>query len=251
MSQPSQWSSTIPWPWVVILVALAVVVVFAIRALVPGAAQAVAGQVPDSLVQAIGAQTLLALDTQMTQPSALAEERQQAIREQFARLRLPGSPAARYDIVFRKSEALGANALALPSGTVVVTDGLVQLAKDDRELLGVLAHEAGHVEQRHGVRLIVQSSLMGMVIAWALGDISTVAAGAPAALLEAKYSRDLEREADAFAVEAMRANGIDTTHLAAILRRMEEQAGGSGPGYLSTHPATDERLEALTRGRPQ
>ena len=89
-------------------------------------------------------------------------------------------------------------------------------------------------------------------MAWVFGDISAVAAAAPAALLEAKYSRDLEREADAFAADTLQTNGIETAHLAAILLRMEEQAGSSGGlGYLSTHPATSERLEALTTGSAQ
>ena len=63
----------------------------------------------------------------------------------FKKLAFPEATRQPYTLVFRKSDAIGANAMALPSGTIVVTDGLVTLAEDDREILGVLAHEAGHV----------------------------------------------------------------------------------------------------------
>jgi Zn-dependent protease with chaperone function len=158
-------------------------------------------------------------------------------------------------IEFRRSEALGANALALPSGVVVVTDGLVALAKDTDDVVAVLAHEVGHLEGRHSMRAIVQSALVSGLIMLVVGDVSALAAAAPAALLNARYSRDLEREADAYASDALRAIGVRPTRLADMLERMEAEhskAGREGPtdafSYLSTHPTTEERLTALRRG---
>ena len=144
---------------------------------------------------------------------------------------------------------IGANALALPSGTIIVTDDLVTLARDDREIFGVLAHEAGHVDHRHGLRNILQNSIVGLVVAWFIGDVSSIAAAAPTALLEASYSRELEREADMYAVEVLRTNGIPVRHFAEILRRLDVDSGGSEISrafdYLSSHPATSERLQQL------
>jgi predicted Zn-dependent protease len=152
--------------------------------------------------------------------------------------------------VFRNSEAIGANAMALQASTIIVTDGLVQLAQDDREILGVLAHEAGHIDRRHNLRGLIQNSLISMLLALVVGDVSAIAATASSSLLEASYSRDLEREADAYAIEILRANRIPLKHLADMLRRLETSAGIVGTSsalrYLSTHPATDERIRQLS-----
>ena len=96
---------------------------------------------------------------------------------------------------------------------------------------------------------MLQNSIVGLVVAWFIGDVSTIAAAAPAALLQANYSRELEREADAYAMQVLRANDIPVRHLADILRRLDAESGlsdASGAlGYLSSHPATSERLQQL------
>jgi Zn-dependent protease with chaperone function len=242
----TQWGDGIPrWLAIVPLVFLALLAAAYVYG-IPFLARAVAARMPASVTEALSSQTLAALDRDVFQPTAMSRERQQAIDTSFRGLEMPAGSAATYRLEFRKSDAVGANAMALPSGTIVVTDGLVTLARDDREILGVLAHEAGHVDHRHGMRGILQNSLMGLLVAWLVGDVSSIAASAPAALLEASYSRDLEREADAFAVQVLRANGIPLRYFAGMLRRLEEAGGASGMSsalrYLSTHPATAERI---------
>jgi Zn-dependent protease with chaperone function len=141
--------------------------------------------------------------------------------------------------------------MALPSGTIVVTDGLLDLSGVDDEIVAVLAHEAGHVRHRHGLRLLWQSSFIGVGLTWLLGDVSMLAAGASSALLQAKYSRDLEREADAYAADVLDRNDIPRAHFTRILQRLQESAEaklGRNPGvfdYLSSHPLTSERIEAI------
>jgi Zn-dependent protease with chaperone function len=202
-----------------------------------------------AVAESLSTSTLAALDRDMFQPSAMPSARQQDIQSKFRSLKMPAGSTSTYRLEFRKSDEIGANAMALPSGIIVVTDGLVALAEDDREILGVLAHEAGHVEHKHGLRGILQNSLIGMVVAWVVGDVSSIAAAAPAALLEASYSRDLEREADAFAIDVLALNDVQLRYLAAMLRRLESASSASGMSsalrYLSTHPATDERIAQL------
>ena len=216
---------------------------------IPMFARLVANRVPVSIVARVDSETLAALDRQVFAPSALPRERQDAIANAFRALKKPHGDSAPYTLVFRKSDAIGANAMALLGGTIVVTDGLVTLARDDREILGVLAHEAGHVAGRHGLRGLVQDSLVSMLLALVIGDVSAIAASATSSVLEASYSRDLEREADAYAIETLKANGIPLKFLADMLRRLDSAAGTSGmPSalrYLSTHPATDERIRQL------
>jgi Zn-dependent protease with chaperone function len=246
-SPVSQWEGSLAWI-VSGAVAFAAVLVLAYWYGIPLAARFVADRLPASVVGRLSSETLSLLDRRILAPTAVPSERRDAIAGAFRLLALPAGADADYTLVFRKSEVLGANAFALPSGTIVVTDGLVMLTRDDRELLGVLAHEAGHVAGRHGLRNVLQNSIVGLAAAWFIGDVSTMLAAAPAALVEASYSRDLEREADAYAIEVMRANAIPLHLLADVLRRLEESHGGmtaGALGYLSSHPATPERLQRL------
>jgi Zn-dependent protease with chaperone function len=234
---------------VIVAAVVAILILIAVyRFGVPLVAGLVAAQVPASVTERLSSLTLQVLDTQVFAPSELPRPHQERIESAFRRLELPdGVPRDRYRIIFRKSDQLGANAVALPSGTIVVTDGLVRLSADDREIMGVLAHEAGHVDRRHGLRQVLQNSLMGFLLAWFIGDLSTLAAAAPAALIEADYSRELEREADTFAVDVLRTNGILVRHFGDILRRLEQESGSTPAAlqYLSSHPATSERLKRL------
>ncbi|MGB7217709.1 MAG: M48 family metallopeptidase [Vicinamibacterales bacterium] len=247
----SQWDSRPPWWMTAAGVGLVLALVAAYRYGTPLAAGFVADHVPPAIVETLSEGTLQALDSQVLGPSTLPASRQSELVAAFDRIRLPGRAAGQvYRIVFRGSAELGANAMALPSGTIVVTDGLVTLAGDDREILAVLAHEAGHVDHRHGLRSIVQGSIVSLLFAWVAGDSRSLVAKAPAALLQAKYSRDLEREADDYAADALRANNISVRYLASFLERLDA-ASATSPGagaalpYLSTHPATKERLDRL------
>jgi Zn-dependent protease with chaperone function len=247
---PSQWEGIPGWlpvAAVAIVVALVLVYMFGI----PMLADALAHRLPAGLTTHLGDQALAALDQQVFAPSAIPRDRQHAIDAAFGRLRMPPGTIGTYGLEFRKSDPIGANAMALPSGTIVVTDDLITLAHEDSEILGVLAHEAGHVEHRHGLRGMLQNSLLSLALAWIVGDMSSIAAAAPAALLEANYSRDLEREADAFAIRVLDANDIPRAHLVDMLRRLETSAKASGIAgglkYLSTHPATAERIQWIEK----
>ncbi len=135
---------------------------------------------------------------------------------------------------------------------IYVTDALVELAPDDDAVLGVLAHELGHIEQRHLMRRLFASAAVGAAAAVLFGDVSTVLAALPAILIDLDYSRAMEREADLYAVELLRANGISTGSLATLFERMQQAHDKRGPqsdwpAYLSTHPPTPERIELFRK----
>lgn len=90
-------------------------------------------------------------------PSRLPTARQAEISRRFEALQAPDDGVPAYEIVFRANRRLPANAFALPSGTLILTDDLVKLAKTDNHLMAVLAHELGHVQARHGLRLVIQA----------------------------------------------------------------------------------------------
>lgn len=251
----TRWEGSMRWVAVATVLFVATLVA-AYRYAVPALAAVAADQVPAPVVDLIGRQVLLALDTQVFEPTAVLPDQQTRLGYRFSHLSFPTvADSADYTIVFRKSDVLGPNAIALPSGTIVVTDALVELAKTDEEIIAVLAHEAGHVVRRHGLRQLFQNSIIALAVTWLIGDVSAIVAAAPTALLQAKYSRDLEREADSYALEALRLNRIPTEHFAAILERLEGSAGDAGGitagalDYLSSHPVTSERIERVRQSR--
>ena len=250
----ARWQSSLVWVGMSAVLFVAGLIA-AYQYAVPAVAVIAAERVPASFVDFISREVLSALDNQMFEPTSGSSDRQAHITARFDRLRLPsGTSSGAYRVIFRKSEALGPNAMALPSGTIVVTDELVALAKADEEIIAVLAHEAGHVVRRHGLRQLFQNSVVALAITWLIGDVSVLAAAAPTALLQANYSRDLEREADTYAIDVLRLNDISPEHFALVLERLDQSAGdaadASGPlAYLSSHPVTSERIAQVRQSR--
>lgn len=221
----------------------------------PWAARKIAFMLPAGITRTLGDQTLAALDRTMLTPTVLTHERQIALQAEFARFLAAAGDTTPYRVEFRGMKGASANAFALPSGVIVITDELVKLAEDDREIVAVLAHECGHILHRHTLRSVLQNSAVFVVLALVTGDVSSATAfgGAlPTYLLQSRFSREFEREADAIAVEKLRKAGIEPTYLATMLRRLSKTNGEADStvlGYLSTHPPTPERIEAIGRKR--
>ena len=221
-----------------------------------GAADEIARRIPREAETLLGESTLQGMDRFLLQPSALPAARQQALRAKFAALMARAGSPTPYRLEFRASKPLGANAFALPAGVIVVLDDLVRLARHDEEVLGVLAHEVGHVYHRHTMRRLLEGSATALVIAGLTGDIASttsLAAAAPTLLVQTKYSRDNEREADAYAVELMRRSEIDPRYLATMLGRLEgtRRFRAGLPDFLASHPAAcGARSAAAADHRP-
>ena len=242
-----KWQGSAAWV-ALSLLALVALAWAGYRFAIPAAAEAIAATLPHDATARIGAETWKALDGQVFTPSRLPARRQAALIDRFEAM--PEATAVPHQIVFRDGKKIGANAFALPSGIIVVTDQLVSLAHRDEEIMGVLAHELGHVARRHAIRLVLESTIVGLVVTWYVGDVSGLMASAPAALLQASYSRALEQEADDFAATLLKANGQSPSALADMLDSLEKRhatKGGDGvvPEFLSSHPATDERKRRL------
>lgn len=227
-----------------------VAIVLGLRFGVPWLAREVAERMPVPMEQAIGAQAASVIEKMYLSPSALPVSRRGALRDAFERM-VAGEPRAdRMRLEFAGSKLLGANAFALPDGRIYVTDELVALARDDREVLAVLAHEAGHHVHRHGVRQAIEQSSVFLLAGLLFGDISgsSIAVAIPATLVSNGFSRGHEREADAYAFDLLRRTGRSPADFAAIMRRLAREHGEPGDGgvvgYLSTHPPSPERIRA-------
>ena len=215
---------------------------------IPRVAKSIAYQIPIEYEAQMGKESLRLIDRAFCEPSKLNQQRQSELRDKMrSMLANPDD----YQVEFRYCEIIGANALALPSGIIIFTDDMVKLARHDHELLGVFAHEVAHVDYRHTLRHILQDSIAGLLIVMLTGDVgsaSSMAAAIPTVLLQTKFSRDFEREADMQAAGLMVRLNLEPVHLANILKRLEKEYGSDDEdaGFLSTHPLTKERVKYLT-----
>jgi predicted Zn-dependent protease len=225
----------------------AVVLAFGYVVGLPTASEVIAKALPEKIERAIGGETLNMLDERFLAPSKLSEERRNEITARFNELAAPKEGAPTYTIIFRKRK-IGPNAFALPWGQIVLTDEIVELVGNDDTVIGVLAHELGHLHERHLIRRIIQSPAIAVVAMTLTGDVSSIVAGLPALMLDLKYSRDAEHEADDYAIAMLKANGIDPSNLALLFEKIGEYSR-SGPSYFSTHPAPSNRIARILDAR--
>jgi predicted Zn-dependent protease len=219
----------------------------------PWGSQAVLSVTPLSVDRAAGDIALRAIDEQWMRPSELSVAKQEALRKAFDQLvqQSLGAQAPFHELLFRKSK-IGPNAFALPGGSMVMTDEMVELVDNDEAvLLGVLAHELGHVQHRHGMRMLIQGSAVGLIAGLIWGDASSLLATVPIVLGQASYSRDAERQADQFAADVLVAAGRTPSVMVRLFERLEEnrkkEQGGDNPWSavgiaFSSHPADEERI---------
>lgn len=226
--------------------------------LMPMLASAAVPLVPASVKQQMGEQTYYSLKQTALEATELTAADQAMVRYHWQMaLQDLQLQQQNYQLHLHKSEFFGANAFALPDGTVVMTDELVALLKHNPDaIMAVLLHEIGHVEAQHSVRLVAQSLGATLVIGIVFGNPEGVAdllLGSGSVLLQNAFSRDMEREADQFAIKQLASLGKSPNAFAdamsALLAQQDEQdsAATSLLQYLSTHPDTQERIEQATQ----
>lgn len=215
----------------------------------PWAARQTVAWLPPTVDRAIGEAAFESLQAQgLFTDTRLAPAHQARLRAAFARAVDAAHPTRRpaYQLRFHASR-IGPNALALPGGTIVLTDALATMFEDDDAVIvGVLAHELGHVQARHGLRALVQVTLLGAVTGLVFGDFSSLVAGSAALMGQLAYSRDAEREADEASIRLMQAAGIDPAVMVRLFERLDApRRGQTGPSLgiaLASHPADEERI---------
>ena len=160
----------------------------------------------------------------------------------------------RYTFEFHIIKDSSLNAFALPGGKMAIHTGLLLKAEAPEEILGVMAHELAHVEMQHSMRNLVEMLGLYAVISAVFGDVSGTAAilvnNAPY-LLKMKFSRDHEREADARGFEYLMKAKLDPRGLVEFFRKIQQESSTPNMegalSILSTHPATDERINSLRK----
>ncbi|WP_423893975.1 M48 family metallopeptidase [Candidatus Pelagadaptatus aseana] len=256
---------------------------------VPAVSKWIAYQLPPDVLSLASEQTMELLDSSVFEASTLEPEVSDRVLQHFQPA-LDHYADLNVRVLFRDGAGMGANAFALPDGTIVFTDQMVRLAQHDDQLLAVLAHEIGHVYYRHGMRSLVQNSMLAFMLLMMSGDVGATAEiflALPIFLTEMAYSRNYERESDDFALSYLLEHNIDKSSFPDLMSRLQlfsicmqspdgscadpeaevdaeaayrqfEQGclhkvlageieaptnmGESWGDYLSSHPATEERL---------
>jgi Zn-dependent protease with chaperone function len=255
--------------WFVVFSSVLIVPLFMwsmINYVLPGAAHAAVAFLPASIAESMGQQTLYILDKTQLDPSELSPEQQQRVSQTWQRISNELElPTDKYQLHFRKFD-LGANAMALPDGSIIVTDDIVTLMADNPDaLLAVLLHEVGHVEHKHSLKMVAQTTATTMLFAMMFGDIDgagELILGAGTGLLQTAFSRDMEREADEFSHKNLPKFNISPAAFADAMTLLlsshasteEENVEGSEGDmrstlshwlqYLSSHPETQARIES-------
>lgn len=185
---------------------------------------------------------------------------------QLARITDPlvtGIDDKRYPLKFHIVEDASLNAFAMPGGNVILHSGLLLAAESPEEVAGVLAHEIAHVQQRHGIRGILSSTGLFLVVQSLLGDVSGILAVLTdngSLLLSRSFSRDFEREADDYGWHYLVDSEIRPDGMIRFFERMRDEerkvaeklkevapveVDGGALQLVSTHPATQERIDRL------
>ena len=214
---------------------------------IPVLAKHVAFMVPVTANSVLGEDVLVALDKIVFSESQLSINDKQKLTKRFFSVAESMSDGYKFRLVFRRGGKIGANAFALPDGTVILTDELVEKAQTLSEVELVLAHELGHVVNRHSLRQVLQSSTVALLIMAITGDVSSAAALAgalPTLLVESHYSREFEKEADRVAYDYAISRGISPRHFINLLDRLSDTDGDLG--FLSTHPSVQDRSQIFS-----
>ena len=149
------------------------------------------------------------------------------------------------------------NAFALPGGPMFLNRGMIEAAKTEGEVAGVMAHEMSHVALRHGTAQAtkgqkfqigsVLGQIAGAVIGGTAGSIISQGTqfGLGAAFL--RYSREYESQADILGAQILARAGYNPREMANMFKTIEAEGGSNGPEWLSSHPNPGNRYEAINR----
>lgn len=172
--------------------------------------------------------------------------------DRIGRLILAHAPEQPFDFTFSVVDDEEINAFAGPGGHIFINTGTILRARNLSELAGVIAHEIGHVAERHVAenygrrRAASNMHMLGVLVASVFSPIAANAmdlgGGIAAMAVLNTFGREAEREADEFAVEALIEAGIDPTGMVSFFELLNREAGGRGGGFLSSHPAPRERV---------
>lgn len=216
--------------------------------------------VSDSQMDQMGTQAFQQLkSTQPIDQSSTNRSYVQCIVSPLTEAAATQTPVTQWEVVVFKSP--DANAFALPGGKIGVYTGILKVAQTDAQLATVLAHELGHVISRHGAERVSQQAgtQLGMAALGAIvsnnpnkGILMSLLGVGVQVGVTLPFSRTQESEADLVGLDLMARAGFDPRQSVELWKNMIVASGGSGPPqWLSTHPASENRISTLQSHLPE
>jgi beta-barrel assembly-enhancing protease len=158
-----------------------------------------------------------------------------------------------FDVVNQKE----INAFALPGGPMYLNRGMIEAAKSEAEMAGVMAHEISHVALRHGTAQAtkgekfqigaIAGQVLGAIVGGAAGSVIAQGSQFGLGAYFMKFGREYERQADLLGAQILARAGYDPRQMANMFKTIEAQGGGGGPEWLSDHPNPGNRYDAINR----
>jgi Zn-dependent protease with chaperone function len=217
---------------------------------IPNAAITFAEYVPQGMVEVASRHTLIAMDKSILTSSKLTDDVQAKYQDQWTKIKEQlNLTESGFNIQFRQSKTMGANAFALPNGTIVITDELIELLEHNADLLtAILLHEIGHVTHKHSMRLIAETMATSLAVDYFFGDLGALIeafAGLSNTVIQNQFSQKLEWEADNFALSHIPALNLAPDSFARAMEKLAAtMPGESKLQYLiQSHPLMRERIE--------
>ena len=149
------------------------------------------------------------------------------------------------------------NAFALPGGPMYINRGMLEAAKNEGEVAGVLAHEISHVALRHGTAQAgkatpyqvgsILGQIAGAILGGVAGEVISLGSQVIPGTLFLKYGREYERQADTLGAQIMARAGYDPRDMANMFQTIQSKGGGGGPEWLSSHPNPGNRYDAINK----
>ncbi len=149
------------------------------------------------------------------------------------------------------------NAFALPGGPMFLNRGMIEAAKSEAEVAGVMAHELSHVVLRHGTAQAtkgekfqigaVAGQILGAIVGGTAGGIIAQGSQFGLGAYFMKFGREYETQADLMGAQMMARAGYDPREMANMFKTIEAEGGSSGPEWLSSHPNPGNRYAAITK----
>jgi Zn-dependent protease with chaperone function len=171
---------------------------------------------------------------------------------------IPGEfsyPEFRYS--FKVINAREINAFALPGGPMYLHRGMIEAAKSEGEMAGVMAHEISHVALRHGTAQATKAqkysilggigAIAGAVIGGGVGSVIGQGSQTAVGVYFLKFGREYETQADILGAQIMARAGYDPRDLARMFQTIQQQGGRGGPEFLSSHPNPENRYARINQ----
>lgn len=137
------------------------------------------------------------------------------------------------------------NAFAVSGGKIVIFSSLLEKIQNEHQLAALIGHEVSHVQNRHVLKNVARNLSGAIFVSVLFGDINGVTAiiGENAHLFsQLSYTRSLEKEADIFGIEIMRANNLDLNGMPQLFQILKDESEVDIPTYLSNHPMLKDRI---------